>query len=78
MGEVADLRPTWNAEDEAIDTAPPAFESFFEEQKERLERAALASERIQRHLSQGSVADVIRPRPTDQPRYSLASSFPSG
>jgi RNA polymerase sigma factor (sigma-70 family) len=38
MGEVADLRPTWRERDEAIDTEPLAFESFFEEQKERLLR----------------------------------------
>jgi RNA polymerase sigma-70 factor (ECF subfamily) len=39
MGEVADLRPTWRERDEAIDTEPLAFESFFEEQKERLLRS---------------------------------------
>ncbi len=38
MGEVADLRSTWKAPLEAMDTEPPAFESFFEEQKERLLR----------------------------------------
>jgi RNA polymerase sigma factor (sigma-70 family) len=38
MGEVANLRPTWRAPDEAMDTEPPAFEPFFEEQKERLLR----------------------------------------
>ena len=39
MEEVADLRSTWGPPDEAMDTEPPAFESFFEEQKERLLRA---------------------------------------
>src|SRR3954468_6796627 len=38
MGEVADLRST-GARDEAMYTEPPAFESFFEGQKERLPRA---------------------------------------
>jgi len=38
MGEVADLRSTWKAPLEAMETEPPAFESFFEEQKERLLR----------------------------------------
>jgi RNA polymerase sigma factor (sigma-70 family) len=38
MREVADLRSTWKAPDEAMDTEPAAFESFFEEQKERLLR----------------------------------------
>ena len=38
MGDVADLRPMWKAPDDAMDTEPPAFESFFEEQKERLLR----------------------------------------
>lgn len=38
MGDIAELRPTWNAPDEAMDTEPLAFESFFEEQKERLLR----------------------------------------
>lgn len=38
MGEVADLRPTWHQRGEAIDAEPLAFESFFEEQKDRLLR----------------------------------------
>jgi RNA polymerase sigma factor (sigma-70 family) len=38
MGDIADLRPTWHEPDEAIDAMPLAFESFFEEQKERLLR----------------------------------------
>jgi RNA polymerase sigma factor (sigma-70 family) len=38
MGDIADLRPTWHEPDEAIDAVPLAFESFFEEQKERLLR----------------------------------------
>src|SRR5918992_6114784 len=38
MGEVADLRSTWKAPLEAMDTEPPAFEWFFEDQKERLLR----------------------------------------
>src|SRR5919108_6502071 len=37
MGEVADLRSTWKAP-EAMGGEPPSFESFFEEQKERLLR----------------------------------------
>jgi RNA polymerase sigma-70 factor (ECF subfamily) len=37
MGEVADLRST-GARDEAMDITPLAFESFFDEQKERLLR----------------------------------------
>ena len=37
MGEVADLR-SWKAPGEAKDTEPRSFESFFEEQKERLLR----------------------------------------
>jgi RNA polymerase sigma factor (sigma-70 family) len=39
MGEVADLRPSWHEPDEAIKAVPLAFESFFEEQKERLLRS---------------------------------------
>jgi RNA polymerase sigma factor (sigma-70 family) len=35
---VTDIRSTWRAADEAIASEPPAFESFFEEQKERLLR----------------------------------------
>jgi len=38
MGDVADLRSTWKAPVDVVDTEPPAFESFFEEQKERLLR----------------------------------------
>src|SRR5918999_3285159 len=38
MGEVADLRSTWKAPLEAMDTEPPAFGGFFEEQKDRLLR----------------------------------------
>ena len=38
MGEVADLRPMWKALDEAMATEPVAFDSFFEEQAERLLR----------------------------------------
>ena len=38
MGEVADLRSTWKAPDEAMDTEPPAFEEFFEQEKKRLLR----------------------------------------
>lgn len=38
MGDVADLRSTWEAPLDAMDTEPPAFESFFEEQKDRLLR----------------------------------------
>lgn len=38
MGEVTDLWLTGKAPDGAIETAPPAFESFFEEQMERLLR----------------------------------------
>lgn len=38
MGDVAELRPSWNPPDEALNTELPAFEPFFEEQKERLLR----------------------------------------
>src|SRR5262245_52572275 len=38
MGEVVGLRSTWGAPDEAASAEPPAFESFFEEQKDRLLR----------------------------------------
>jgi RNA polymerase sigma factor (sigma-70 family) len=38
MGDVAELRPTWKAPAEAMDTEPATFESFFEEQRERLLR----------------------------------------
>jgi RNA polymerase sigma-70 factor (ECF subfamily) len=38
MGEVADLRPMWRAPDVAMAAEPVAFDSFFEEQKERLLR----------------------------------------
>jgi RNA polymerase sigma-70 factor (ECF subfamily) len=38
MGEVADLRRTSTAPDDPVDAQPPAFERFFEEQKERLLR----------------------------------------
>jgi RNA polymerase sigma factor (sigma-70 family) len=38
MGEVADLRRTWNAPDEPMDVERPSFEEFFEDQKERLLR----------------------------------------
>jgi RNA polymerase sigma-70 factor, ECF subfamily len=38
MGEVADLRPLRRAADEAMATESVAFDSFFEEQKERLLR----------------------------------------
>src|SRR5919106_5793276 len=38
MGEVADLRSTWKAPDEAMDTEPPAFEEFFEQEKKHLLR----------------------------------------
>src|SRR6478735_8811610 len=38
MGEVADLRPMRRAADEAMATESVAFDSFFEEQKERLLR----------------------------------------
>jgi RNA polymerase sigma-70 factor (ECF subfamily) len=38
MGDVADLRSTRKAPDEAIVMEPPAFEQFFEEQKDRLLR----------------------------------------
>jgi RNA polymerase sigma-70 factor (ECF subfamily) len=38
MRDVADVRPIWQAPDEAMTTEPPAFEPFFEEQKERLLR----------------------------------------
>jgi RNA polymerase sigma-70 factor (ECF subfamily) len=38
MATVAALRSTWQAPHHEMDTEPPAFESFFEEQKERLLR----------------------------------------
>ena len=38
MGDIADLRPTLHEPSEGIDTMPPAFESFFEDEKERLLR----------------------------------------
>jgi RNA polymerase sigma-70 factor (ECF subfamily) len=38
MGEVADLRRSLKAPDDRVGAEPPAFERFFEEQKERLLR----------------------------------------
>jgi RNA polymerase sigma factor (sigma-70 family) len=38
MGDVADIRPTLTAPDDPVDAEAPAFERFFEEQKERLLR----------------------------------------
>jgi DNA-directed RNA polymerase specialized sigma24 family protein len=35
---VADIRRTLTAPDDLVDAEPPAFERFFEEQKERLLR----------------------------------------
>jgi RNA polymerase sigma-70 factor, ECF subfamily len=39
MGEVADLRRTWNAPDEPMDNELSTFEAFFEDEKERLLRS---------------------------------------
>jgi len=41
MGEVARLRPRWEAPDESMpaEREPPSFEAFFEDEKERLLRA---------------------------------------
>jgi len=38
MGEVAEIRRTSRAPEDLVDAEPPAFERFFEEQKERLLR----------------------------------------
>ena len=38
MGDTADLRSTWKAPVDAANVEPPAFESFFEDEKERLLR----------------------------------------
>jgi hypothetical protein len=38
MGQVAGLGKAWKAPGESMDTEPPTFEEFFEDQKERLLR----------------------------------------